>query len=1324
MDKTKKEPKAFSDFTNLYSLSKTLRFELKPVGKTQQILEKENVFAKDKLIQEKYQKTKPYFDRLHLEFIDEALRGVTLTGLDEYFEILKNWQKDKKNKEAQRAYKNKLQELRKEVVKKFGDKAEKWVNEIYTSVGLKNKDIEILFEEAVFDLLKARYGSETESIIEIEEKDKSGQTNIKQVSIFDSWKGFAGYFKKFFETRRNFYKDDGTSTALATRIIDQNLKRFCDNITLFESIKEKMDFKEVEKIFGVQLVQVFSLGFYNRRLLQDGINKYNIILGGETLENGEKRKGLNECINLHKQKTGEKLPFFKTLDKQILSDKASFLDGIKDETVLLKVLKQFAKTAEEKMKILQPLFTDFIAENDDYDLSQIYIEKKVFDPNSCRWIDKSAIDNFQEALYKEMKSEKLAKYEKKENAYKFPDFIALSYIKCALENGKFEGNFWKDKYYDIAGFAKKTNWEQFLTIFSFEFNSLFERTIKDEDGNEKQIGYNIFSQNFEFLIKKNPFTLSQEAKVIIKEFADSVLTIYQVAKYFAVEKKRAWLSEYELDSFYTHPETGYLRFYENAYEDIVQIYNDLRNYLTKKPYSEEKWKLNFECSYLLGGWSSEFETHGSLIFEKNGKYYLGVINGKALTKENRQRLAEGITEENKCFKMVYDFQKPDNKNVPRLFIRSNGENFSPAVKELDLPINTILDIYDQRLFKTENKNLPLFKDSLRKIIDYFKLGFSRHNSYKHFPFKWKGSSEYENIADFYQDTISSCYQLQWEGLNFHEIEKLTESKDLYLFQIYNKDFSDKSKGSKNLYSLYFQSLFLKENLENKDGVILKLSGGGEIFFRPKTDKGKLGERTDSKGKKVIKNKRYSEDKMFLHFPIELNYARGQEGNFNAKINNFLASNHDINIIGVDRGEKHLAYYSVINQKQEILESGSLNEITGINYADKLEEKAKNREQARKDWQTVEGIKDLKKGYISQVVRKLADLAIKHNAIIVFEDLNMRFKQIRGGIEKSAYQQLEKALIEKLNFLVQKVETNPEKAGHLLRAYQLTATFKTFKDMGKQTGIIFYTQAAYTSRIDPITGWRPHLYLKYSSAEKAKNDLLKFTKIEFVNGRFEFTYDIKNFQQAEEYPKNTVWTACSNVERFRWDKSLNQNKGGYTHYQNLTDGKTENKNPKSSKPDNLKELFTRYDIDISKDIKTQIEKLETNGNEKFFEHFMFFFNLICQIRNTDGNLHEKIERYKKEKRLKEVAEKELFDADFVLSPVEPFFDSRKAEQFGKNLPKNGDDNGAYNIARKGIIVLKKISQFAKEKGGCEKLSWGDLYVSATDWDDFTCDNQAT
>ena len=66
------------------------------------------------------------------------------------------------------------------------------------------------------------------------------------------------------------------------------------------------------------------------------------------------------------------------------------------------------------------------------------------------------------------------------------------------------------------------------------------------------------------------------------------------------------------------------------------------------------------------------------------------------------------------------------------------------------------------------------------------------------------------------------------------------------------------------------------------------------------------------------------------------------------------------------------------------------------------------------------------------MRELADLAIKHNAIIVLEDLNMRFKQIRGGIEKSIYQQLEKALIDKLSFLVNKGEKDSKKAGHLFK----------------------------------------------------------------------------------------------------------------------------------------------------------------------------------------------------------------------------------------------------------------------------------------------------
>lgn len=377
---------------------------------------------------------------------------------------------------------------------------------------------------------------------------------------------------------------------------------------------------------------------------------------------------------------------------------------------------------------------------------------------------------------------------------------------------------------------------------------------------------------------------------------------------------------------------------------------------------------------------------------------------------------------------------------------------------------------------------------------------------------------------------------------------------------------------------------------------------------------------------------------------------------------------------------------MISQKGECLESGSLNVINGVDYHSKLTEKAKDREQARKDWQTIENIKELKKGYISQVVRKIADLAIKYNAIIVLEDLNVRFEQVRGGIEKSIYQQLEKALIEKLNYLVYKNETDPNKAGHVLKGYQLTAPFENFKSMGKQTGIIFYTQANYTSKIDPVTGWRPHLHLKYINAEQAKANICKFSRIEFVNDRFEFTYDIKNFESnKKEYPQKTIWTICSNVERFRWNKNLESNKGGYERYTNVTEP--------------LKHLFGLVGIDIKQNIIEQIKTLNTKGNEKFFRDLTFYIDLICQIRNTNENASDPNCQ------------------DFILSPVEPFFDSRDPSNEAKGLPRNGDENGAYNIARKGIVILNKLAEFKKNNKEFENIAWSDIFVSDVEWDNF-------
>ncbi len=1281
----------FEGLTNQYALSKTLRFELRPVLNTKQMLVDNKIIEEDGIRKEKYEKAKFYFNRLHREFTAEALNDIRFDDLHEYFSTFQVWQQNKKDKKSLETLQKKEKSLRQEITKKFNEHAKLWTDNQYAHLKLKNKSVELFFEEAVFSLLSDRYGSEEDAHVLNRE---TGEI----ITLFADWKGFTGYFKKFHETRRNFYKDDGTATAIATRIIDQNLRRFCDNSIVLERIREVIDYSEVEKNFGKSLDDIFSLDAYDGYVLQDGIDLYNRILGGETLKNGEKKRGINELVNKYRQDhKGEKLPFLKTLDKQILSEKEKLVFGIETDEECFDVLSIFYKNAAEKIALLKNLLDNFVSKNESFDLEKIYVSREALNTISHRWIDDGQV--FEQSLFRVFKEakDKSAEYQVEDEAFSFPDFIALDRVRLALEGSPNPKALWKSRYYvqeeneSSFGFLSgdTSSWKQFLLILKNEFESLFTRVETDKvTGAEYVAGYDRSLLAIEQLLNSREQRLNSDEKVVIKNFADDVLRIYQIGKYFSLEKKRAWNTEYDLDSlFYVHPEMGYMRFHAHAYEMIVQKYNDLRNYLTKKPYSEKKWKLNFENSTLAAGWDKNKESDNSaVILRKDGRYYLGLMR-KGYNKIFDQRNEGGLKNalENGSYeKMVYKLLPGADKMLPKVFFSASNIGFY-------LPSEKVLEIrnhsshtkggHPQKGFDKKDFNLA----DCQRLIDFFKQSIAKHPDWKEFDFHFSETSAYGDMSEFYHQVENGGYKVSFDEVSQSYIEKKNQDGELYLFEIYNQDFANGKRGKKNLHTMYWEALF---SPENTDGFPMKLNGEADIFYRPATLKEKLGERRDAKGNVRVAHARYAENKIFFHCPITLNRGKGVSRYFNQKINDLLVDNPDINIIGVDRGEKHLAYYSVINQNQKILESGSLNKIGTVDYAEKLETKAMDREQARRDWQSVEGIKDLKKGYISQVVRRLADLAIEYNAIIVLEDLNMRFKQIRGGIEKSVYQQLEKALIDKLSFLVDKKEIDPKKAGHLLHAYQLAAPFESFQKMGKQTGILFYTQASYTSKIDPLTGWRPSLYLKYANAKKSQEDISKFSSIVFneKENRFEFLYDVKFFQNLKEWPENTIWTACSCVERFRWNKTLNQNKGDYEHYIDVTE--------------NFKTLFEKFGIDSHVDIQKQIKALKIDGNEKFFRDFIFFWNLMCQIRNTDPS-----------------KKKDDPTGDFLLSPIEPFFDSRLSEVSKLGLPKNGDDNGAFNIARKGLCILEKIAAFKKKEGSLRNMKWGDLYISHSDWDTF-------
>jgi CRISPR-associated protein Cpf1 len=627
-------------------------------------------------------------------------------------------------------------------------------------------------------------------------------------------------------------------------------------------------------------------------------------------------------------------------------------------------------------------------------------------------------------------------------------------------------------------------------------------------------------------------------------------------------------------------------------------------------------------------------------------------------------------------------------------------------------------------------DLALFKSALFDWIEFCKQFLKAYKSTSIFDYsQLKESSEYQSLDEFYNDINKLTYSVTFTPVSEQYINEKNQAGELYLFEIHNKDWNAKDgqvkTGSKNTHTLYFESLFSGEN--EASGSVFKLNGQAEIFFRPATEEEKLGTKKLKSGNMVIDHKRYAKNTILFHLSITMN--RGKKKitpfSFNEQTKEFLKQNKNINVIGIDRGEKHLAYYSVINQQCDILEIGSLNSPLGIPYQELLEKRARGREDARRDWNDVEKIKDLKKGYISQVVRKIADMIIQFNAIVVFEDLNKRFKQVRGGIEKSVYQQLEKALIDKLGFLIDKKEMDPQKAGHLLRAYQLTAPFETFKDMGKQTGIIFYTQAEYTSTTDPLTGFRKNIYVSNSAkAGKVLDMIAKFDVIGWdeENKSYYFTYNPIHFVEKKfsEKTLDKKWTVHAKVDRVAGQKN--------------SAGKWESKilNPNEL----LQKLFEGWGLIESgqhlRDVKKAILEnkdclqgelraiLNKDKKRNFFSDFIYIFNLILQIRNSfskkpitdkDGSVHYEGE-----------------DIDFIASPVYPFFTTKSSKStasfsefenkfIGNEDDKkkfleefNGDANGAYNIARKGIMILERLNnEVALKKDG--------LYIHKHQWDAF-------
>lgn len=1290
----------FSEFVAISKVQKTLRNELRPTPLTMKHIKQKGIITEDEYKTQQSLELKRIADGYYRDYITHKLNDTNNLDFRNLFEAIE--EKYKKNDKDNR---DKL------------DLVEKSKRGEIAKLLSADDNFKSMFEAKLITQLLPVYV----------EQNYIGEDKEKALETIALFKGFTTYFTDYFNIRKNMFKENGGASSICYRIVNVNASIFYDNLKTFMCIKEKaeteialIEEELTELLDSWRLEHIFSEDYYNELLAQKGIDYYNQICGD-----------VNKHMNLYCQQNKLKANVFKMtkLQKQIMgiSEKAFEIPPMyqNDEEVYA-AFNGFISRLEE-VKLIDRL-GNVLQNSNIYDTAKIYINARCYTNVSSYvyggWgVIESAIERY---WYNTIAGKGQSKAKKIEKAKKDNKFMSVKELDSIVSD--YEPDYFNASNMDDDNSGRAFSGHGVLGYFNKMSKLLANMSL-----------HTITYDSGDSLIE------NKETALNIKKDLDDIMSIYHWLQTFiideVVEKDNAFYAELE-DIYY-------------ELENVVTLYDRIRNYVTRKPYSTQKFKLNFASPTLASGWSrsKEFDNN-AIILLRNNKYYIVIFN---VNNKPDKQIIKGSEEQRLSTdykKMVYNLLPGPNKMLPWVFIKSNTgkRDYNPS--------SYILEGYEKNRHIKSSGNFDI--NYCHDLIDYYKACINKHPEWKNYGFKFKETTQYNDIGQFYKDVEKQGYSISWAYISEADINRLDEEGKIYLFEIYNKDLSSHSTGKDNLHTMYLKNIFSEDNLKN---ICIELNGNAELFYRKSSMKRNITHKKDTvlvnktyineagvrvsltdedyikvynyynndyvidveKDKKlveilerighrknpidIIKDKRYTEDKYFLHFPITINYGVDDE-NINAKMIEYIAKHNNMNVIGIDRGERNLIYISVINNKGNIIEQKSFNLVNNYDYKNKLKNMEKTRDNARKNWQEIGKIKDVKNGYLSGVISKIARMVVDYNAIIVMEDLNRGFKRGRFKVERQVYQKFENMLISKLNYLVFK-EKKADENGGILKGYQLTYLPKSALQIGKQCGCIFYVPAAYTSKIDPATGFINIFdFKKYSGSainakvKDKKEFLMSMNSIRYVNEGsaeyekighrqlFAFSFDYNNFKTYNVSIPVNEWTTYTYGERIK--KLYKDGRWSGSEVLNLTE--------------DLIELMEQYGIEYKDghDIREDISHMDEMRNADFICNLFEKFKYTVQLRNSKS-------------------EAEGDDYDRLVSPVlnshNGFFDSSDYKENEKSddiiddkqiMPKDADANGAYCIALKGLYEINKIKENWSDD---KKLKESELYIGVTEWLDY-------
>lgn len=570
--------KEIKELTGLYSLTKTIGVELKPVGKTQELIEAKKLIEQDDLRAEDYKIVKDIIDRYHKDFIDKCLNCVKIKkdDLEKYVSLAEN-----SNRDAEDFDKIKTK-MRNQITEAFRK------NSLFTNLFKKNLIKEYL-----------------PAFVSEEEK-----------SVVNKFSKFTTYFDAFNDNRKNLYSGDAKSGTIAYRLIHENLPMFLDNIASFNAISgtgvnecfSGIETEFTETLEGKRLTEFFQIDFFNNTLTQKKIDNYNYIVGA-----------VNKAVNLYKQQHKTvRVPLLKPLYKMILSDRIapSWLpECFKSDNDMLTAIKAAYESLRDVLvgdnaDSLRNLLLNI----DHYDLEHIYIandsgltsiSQKIF---GCYDTYTLAIKDQLQRDYPATKKQREAPdlYDERiDKLYKKVGSFSIAYLNRLVDA---KGHFTINEYYkQLGAYCREEGKEK---------DDFFKRI----DGAYCAISHLFFGEHGEIAQSDSDVELIQkllEAYKGLQRFIKPLLGHGDEANKdneFDAKLRKVWD---ELDI-------------------ITPLYDKVRNWLSRKIYNPEKIKLCFENNgKLLSGWvdsrtkSDNGTQYGGYIFRKKNEigeydFYLGI----------------------------------------------------------------------------------------------------------------------------------------------------------------------------------------------------------------------------------------------------------------------------------------------------------------------------------------------------------------------------------------------------------------------------------------------------------------------------------------------------------------------------------------------------------------------------------------------------------------------------------------------------------------------------------------------------------------------------